>query len=408
MNNKKILIWSCLSVLIITTSWYGYKRYTRSLEKPLFKTQKIERKDIHNTVNVEGTLEALGTSKIGPLIVGTIKKIHVKEDQAVTKGELLAELDNGLGGDTNVRQKLAQLKTAKLAFVYIKENFKRKEALYKSGQLAKDAFEKAVQEYKTAKADIDNKQASYDQDLVIYKQTKITAPHNGTILSIPMKEGESVSPAGNPTPVLFELAQDLGTMKATLSIDENKIGHIKLNQKVNITVDTYPYKTWKGTVSNIGHAPMAKDKDQQQQQKVVSYKTEVILKNDEQLLRPGMTVHAKIKIGKAKKALAVPGFAFYISSKNIEAITKELKYNFKPIDPAKKKELVKQKKETPVKFLWVVDGKTFTERPVELGITDNAFFEIKSGITEQDNVLYDIEETDAMKELFKKWFGGGL
>ena len=62
----------------------------------------------------------------------------------------------------------------------------------------------------------------------------------------------------------------------------------------------------------------------------------------------------------------------------------------------------------PHKFVWVVEGKAFIEKAVEVGLSDNAFYEIKSGLTDQDNVVFDLVENDATKELMKKLMGGGL
>jgi hypothetical protein len=55
-----------------------------------------------------------------------------------------------------------------------------------------------------------------------------------------------------------------------------------------------------------------------------------------------------------------------------------------------------------------VQGKTFVEKAVEVGLSDNAFYEIRSGITDQDNIVIDVVESDAMKEFMKKRMGGGL
>ena len=61
-----------------------------------------------------------------------------------------------------------------------------------------------------------------------------------------------------------------------------------------------------------------------------------------------------------------------------------------------------------IKTIWVFEDNAFVQKPIELGITDNAFFEIVSGISDEDNVIIDIEEPDAMKEMYKQFFGGGL
>ncbi|MFH0898870.1 MAG: efflux RND transporter periplasmic adaptor subunit [bacterium] len=409
MNFKKIIIFIVV-IGVLCSVWFGYKKFFVKPPEQPFKTQKLERRDIINTVQAEGTLEAQGTSKIGPLITGTIKKILVTENQDVKKGQLLALLDNGYGGnqgDSQVVQKKALLEQAKVTMNYSRSYYQRQEILYKAGQLAKDKFEEITRNYLSAKADLDNKQAAYEQELYQFEQTKIKAPHDGTILAIPVKEGELVSMFASTTTALFKIAKDLSNKKVILSVDEGKIGDLKIGQKVNLTVDTYPYRVWKGFIETIGKEPVANDAHDQSQKKSIFYKTELMIKDPELLLRPGMTVHAKIKVGKAKKVLALPGFVFQFSTKAIDAIAKMIRYTCTPLDAANKKELSK-KSEHPHKFVWVVENKTLVEKAVEIGLSDNAYFEIKSGLTDQDDVLFDIIESDASKELMRKLMGGGL
>ena len=305
--------------LIIGGGWYCYTTFYVKPPIPPFKTQKPERRDIFNTVQAEGVLEAQGTSKIGPLVDGTIKKILVTENQDVKKGQILALIDNGFGGnegDSQVVQKKAILEQAKVTEHYSHANYKRQEALYKAGQMAKDAFEKIEKDYLYNKADLDNKQSAYEQELYLFEQTKVKAPHDGTILAIPVKEGELVSRSSSTSPVLFKIAKDLSTMKVSLNVDEGKVGDVKIGQGVNLTVDTYPYRVWKGVIETIGKDPVEATSLDATQKQSVFYKTELMIKDPERLLRPGMTVHAKIKAGMAEKVLSLPGFVFQFSPKS--------------------------------------------------------------------------------------------
>ena len=65
-------------------------------------------------------------------------------------------------------------------------------------------------------------------------------------------------------------------------------------------------------------------------------------------------------------------------------------------------------KENPIKKVWILEGKAFVEKPIELGITDKIFFEVITGLTGDEEVVIDVEETDVMKEMFARLFGGGL
>jgi RND family efflux transporter MFP subunit len=392
--------------------WFTYKNFFKAPSQIFFKTQKLEKHDIYKIVNAEGSLEAQGTLKIGSLISAKVKKIHVKEGDKVTKDQLLAELENDVGGDANVRLDKAQLKKAKADLEYKAAVYKRESELFHSGQIAKEFFEKTTADYVAAQSEVERTQAAYDKALFQFKQAKVHSPIDGIIVSIPVKEGQTFSPSNATSCVLFEIARDLSTMKATLAIDENNMGNVRVGMQAKISVDAYPYKkAWKGKIISLGTSKTTQQQSstqsQQGQSQSVTYQAEVILNNADNLLRPDMTVHAKITIAKAKQALAVPGFVFQLNSKVLEEVAKKMHYEFKPIDPAKKKELGKQQDQLrPTKFLWVVDGKSFVEKSVVIGVTDNAFFQVLSGVTEAEDIIADdMTASDEMKKIAKQIAG---
>jgi len=406
MKLFRAIVLISIVVFLAGASWFGYKKLFQKPSKKLFRTQKPERRAIYRFVNAEGKLEAEGTSKVGPLIQGTVSKILVKEDEEIKKGQLLAILENDKGGDTDVRQQKALLQEAIFLRDYLALNFHRQEALYKSGQLAQDTLEHITQQYNNAQEEVKRLQASYDQAFFVFNQTEIRAPHAGVVLDIPVTEGETVSPVVSPPSVLFQIAKDLRMMKVNLHIDENRVGDVKVGQSLKISVDTYPYKTWKSVIERVGNFPVIVDQGSQKQ--FVAYKAIALIKDGDCCLRPGMSAHAKIKAGKSKNVLAVPGYVFQLNTAMLTHVAGQLGFTCTPLDPVQKKELLKQKSQCPIKTLWVAQGKAFIEKAVGVGIDDQAYFEICSGLTEQDEVVHDVEQTDEMKALYKKFLGGGL
>jgi len=388
--------------------WFGRTLFFKPARATPFKTQRAVPRIIIREVNAEGVLEAQGTSKIGPLITASVRKIHVKEGEAVEKGQILAELDNGFGGDAVVRQSEAKLEQTQAQLQYLIHNYTRQKHLYQSGQLAKDAFEKIESAYQALHAEVRQNQAAYDRERAQFEQTKVVAPHDGTVLSVNVKEGEPVSPAATPgASILFEIARNLRTMKAQLNVDESKIGDVVQGQKITLTVDTFPYKRWKSTVGLIGYAPVYQ-LAQGGQKPVPQYKVEALVENKELLLRTGMSVHAKILIGKEKEALALPSMVFQFSPTAIEPVAKVVGYAVKALDPREKKKVLKQQSVHPVKVLWVVKNNTFEERAVEIGLNDVSHYQIISGITSSDDVICDVEDMADNKAFMKTMVGGGL
>lgn len=400
MSLKKGII-ICLALgSLFFGGWYFYKFYFKKNNKPPYTTQKPTRQDIKKIVDAEGMLEALEYSKVGPLISGTVQKIYVQEDERVAKGTLLATLDNGLGGDTAVREQEALLAQAQSAWNYLDKNYQRQKALFQSGQLAKDAFEKITDTWNSAQAEVKKRQAILDREKYIYASTQITAPISGTILSIGVKEGESVSTTSPPT-VLFELANKLENMKVSLEIEESKIGDVIPGQKAIISVDPYPTNQWTCTVGKTGHSARAKAK-QGQGSTLMCYKVEAIIANPDHLLLPGMSAHAKISVAEKLNALTLPCHVLQMPKEHIKALAHKMKWEYKPLGQDEKKRFELRNPNIPLQSIWKVEKKSFIETIVKTGIATGAVFEITEGIMEHDDIVTDIEETDAMKDLYKK------
>src|SRR5579862_8504361 len=147
MQIRSVIIVGLVLLAIGSMIWFGYKTVFQESPRIFFKTQKPEKRDIHKIVHAEGSLEAQGTLNLGSLINAIVRKIHVKVGQKVTKGMLLAELENDKGGDTDARQAKALLNQAKAMLTYITGVHERDKALYKSEQLSQENFEKSCQEY---------------------------------------------------------------------------------------------------------------------------------------------------------------------------------------------------------------------------------------------------------------------
>lgn len=398
-----------LTIAIIAISVFYFLHYSKATpRRNLVKTKNPQLRTIAHVVHAQGSLEAHGYAKVGPLITGTVKRILVATDQKVKKGELLAILDNGKGGDTVLRQQEAVLEKAKASMQYQEAYFKRQQSLFNAGQLAKDTYEKALQDVSIIRAEVKNQQAALEKEKYLYNNTFIRSPCDGTILAVDVKEGETVSEVAAYPTVLFEIAQNLDIMFATLAIDENKIGSVALGQKVKIMVDTYPYRHWCTSIHHIANAPIQQQKTQNAPQ-TVRYEAHCSVSNPDGALKPGMTIHANIIAAKKKNVLSLPGFVFQVNMSLLKKVVKLAGYSFKPLDKIKRHDLhAKKPTKTIPQTVWILDDNTIIERIVYTGITNNAYFEIVSGLQPNDAVVFDIGSYDEMKKWYAQWAGKGL
>lgn len=393
---KKIVM-TILGIMIIG-GFIGtiYTFFFKKEQKQWYSTEHAQKRTIAQVIRSTGYLEAEDLLKIGSIVPGIINQLLVEENQQVKKGQLIAIIDDGRD-DTEVRETEGQLKQAQHDLVYTTAHFARQKALFEVGQLAKDTFEKLTCELEDAKALVQTRQAQHDKAKLIFNNKKIKAPDDGIIIQKVSTEGETVTLA-SPATIIYTLAKDISKMKVQLEIDENRIGEVKVGQVATLMFDTYPYKKFTGVIKEISNAPIKK-------QTAVSYNASFIIDNKELLLRPGMTVNAQIIVDEKEHALSIPGHMLAINSVIVQEIAKTIGFAFKPLSKTEKREL---EQKGVLKTVWLVVNKTFQERPVILGINDNAFFEVISGLNGTEDIISDLQEPDSMQQLYSKIFGKGL
>jgi HlyD family secretion protein len=388
---------------VIIFAYISYKIYDFFLKtqpKQLYLTEAPKKRTINQTVYATGILEIKDHIKIGSLVSGTVKEIYVKENDVVKKGQLLALIDNGKE-DTQVKKSLGELEKAKAELTYQTHYLTRQKKLFNANQISKDFFEQVKRDYEQAKADIKIKKANLLLDEIEYENTKIRAATNGIIISVGVTIGQRITTDLDAT-VLFIIAKDIKKMEAQLDIDESDIGQTNVGQKVTFSVGTYLDKTFHGTIRKISYAAQCKSN-------ILSYNAYMDVNNKDLLLRPGMTISAKIKIAKSVNTLSISSQAFQLNPKLIKGIAKHLQYQHNAI-PKQQKKIIEKKCNKPyhIKYVWVVENNCFQEKAIKTHVTDENYFEIKSGITEYDNIIIDIEEEDAMETIYKKQFKGTL
>jgi HlyD family secretion protein len=372
--------------------------FKKELKKP-FKTEKPQRRNVQQIINASGVLEIKGNLRIGSIVTGTVQEILVEENDKVKKGQILAIIDNGKA-DTDVKQAAALLENYKAELTYQKNFYDRQKKLHQTQQISDDQFEQYTRDYLQAEANVKQAQASLEKNEIQYGNTRIKAPDDGIIINVGITIGELLS-IGIEATELFEIGKDITQMEAKLEIDESDVGHVKKGQSVKFTVDTHPDRIFKGTIREIGFS-LTKKRD------LRYYKSVIEVDNSELLLRPGMTVNAKIKVAKAKNVLTVTHQMLQIDSELLKDIAKKINYQFIPIIEAKKKLIKKESGQHQIKYVWVVKDKSFIEKAIKIDVTDDVYFEVKSGLEEHDEVIVDLEEPDEMQKIYKKWFSGAF
>ncbi|MBU1008286.1 efflux RND transporter periplasmic adaptor subunit [Candidatus Dependentiae bacterium] len=379
MKHTKLLVTIVASFVIPVGSYIIFKKRTAK-KLQWYTTAKPNRKDLTQYITAAGRLQAQDQITVGSLVAGRIIKLHVDDNDFVKKGQVLAELDDGIGYSA-VKKAKASLAQASANLTYIESFYKRQKTLHESGQLAKDTFEGYTKDYETAQAQVLLSEGSLEIAQKNYNNLFIKAPEDGIIISKKVDLGQMVTAQFEAT-ALFVIAKNLQNMEAEIDIDESDIGLVKIGQDAVFTVDAFPQKPFSSKIKQINY-------DYRVIENVVTYAIILDVDNPKLTLRPGMTTNVDIKVAQAENALCIPNKALRINKTILNRIAKKENLTIQALP---------ETFETKSKdSLWIIeDKKAIKQVHVILGVASGKYRQIISGVT-PDTVII-VEALDPERE----------
>lgn len=223
--------------------------------------------------------------QVAPKVTGQIKEVYIQDNQKINEGDIVAEIDdedyiikfNQADAEyqkalANQNVALANLSAAGSEIKLAETDLKRYEKLYEAGAASKQTLDNAKlkldavraryknadeavfskDESKVADANLKVLKSKRDKAELDLKNTKVIAPQSGTVTN---KRAEKGAYAATGAP-LFVLVPDEVWIVANFK--ENQVGKMKEGQPVEIKIDTYPNKVFKGKIDSIQRASGAK------------------------------------------------------------------------------------------------------------------------------------------------------
>jgi HlyD family secretion protein len=267
---------------------------------PKYRTAKVDRGSVTQTVTATGTLSAVITVKVGSVVSGNVAALHADFNKVVKKGDLLAELDPA-PFQAKVAQGKAALQKAEVDARNADISLRRQQALKDQGLAPQADFDQAQANADSAKAEVAQAKATLDQANTDLSNSKIVAPIDGVVVDRQYDVGQSVA-ASFQAPTIFTIAQDLTKMQVSADVSESDIGMCKVGQPVRFNVDAYPDQVFRGTIAQIRLNATVN-------QNVVTYPVIIDVPNPDQALRPNMTANVIIDVAVARDVLRIPNAA---------------------------------------------------------------------------------------------------
>jgi HlyD family secretion protein len=136
--------------------------------------------------------------------------------------------------------------SVKLGYDTAKSKLDDAEAALRQAKSNLKKVEATKQEIEAAASQIKQAKAALEQSDIQLQYTRLLAPYNGIITSRNVEPGEVVSPGRE----VLTMA-DLETVDLKIFVDETEIGKVKPGQDVDVKIDTFPNKVYKGKVTFI-------------------------------------------------------------------------------------------------------------------------------------------------------------
>ena len=278
-------------------AWYGWLRADTT---PRYQTATVARGELTQAVTATGQLNPVLNVQVGCQISGMIQKLFADFNSIVKEGQIVAKLDPATY-EASVHQAEGDLANAHATLELAQVQAARQKGLRAKDLVPQADLDTALATLHQAEASVKQKEAAVERAKVDLARCTICSPVDGIVISRNVDVGQTVAASLN-APTLFVIANDLTKMQIDANVAEADIGNVEVGQDVNFTVDSCPYRTFRGKVTQIRNSPITV-------QNVVSYDTVISVNNGDMKLRPGMTANVSIIIAHRDNVLKAPNAA---------------------------------------------------------------------------------------------------
>jgi HlyD family secretion protein len=399
--SKKVKIIAGLGAAVVVVG--ALTAFIRGKDKdlPRVTTAKVDKMDLVAKVTANGKIQARNKVDMSALVMGQIVNLAVKEGDHVKRGQLLLQIDKvqlaaqAQGREATLSAMRHDLDAAKANAIQAKSDYERAKQNFDAKILAEADYQKAKSSLDAAEATLaatEQRMNSTMSDLVASRdslsKTTVTAPLDGIVTSLPIKEGEvTVVGTMNNAGTKLMTVSDMAEVEAVMMVDETSVPQVKLGQKATLSIDAYPNRKFSGTVTEVGSSPILKtDPDLDTlvaTSEAINFKVKIRLDAPPDTIRPGFSVTADIVTGRIDGATAIPIQALVVR----DVVSKDKK-------PAT------GRPETEEGVYVVKNGKLEFDK-VETGIAGELMIELKKGpaagqqiVTGPFKVLRQVKEGD--------------
>ena len=319
------------------------KKDTKAHEEKVFNVQiqDVVKKPLKPFIESIGTLNPFEEVTVSAEIEGVMRSVKVEEGSQISKGMLLAAIDDS-DYTLEVKRAEAALRQAEATLENTKLEFKRKDALHKEELVTKQQYDDVTTRLSLAEAEVERAKASLSLARLKLSKTKIASPIACVIKEKRVSAGDFVK---NGTP-LFVIIQP-NPLKLRFTVPEKDVGRIRINQEVMLKVDGFAETDFKGKVNIV--FPNVEEKTR-------TLQVEALVPNNNGLLKPGLFAKVTLYTAGERDTIVVPVTALLYEAEKVR--------------------------------VFITEGDRAKERVVKLGSKYGEFMEIVEGVHAGEKVVF--------------------
>ena len=355
--NKTVKISLVIVVIILLAFVLKYFKDANSKTIEDFKVEEPFYTNINTKAVATGKLNPEEEVELKPQISGIVDKILVEEGDIVKKGDLIAKI-RVVPNEQSLVGAGSRISSTKLSFENAKVLYERNKTLFEKGVISKQDFENSELAYRQARETLSQAQNDYQ----IIKQgsvsggtsanTNIIAQIAGTILEIPVREGDQVIESNNfNAGTTIATIADMSHMIFEGKVDEAEVGKIKEGKEIKVILGAIADKNFPAKLTFV--APKGIEENGAVQFTIKANVTLDATTN----VRAGYSANAEIDLESKSKVLAIK-----------EALLQYNRFTEKP-------------------FVEIREGENkYKKQDVTLGLSDGINVEITEGVKKGDKI----------------------
>jgi RND family efflux transporter MFP subunit len=320
----RITAYVALATLVLATSCSSGKKQPEKINsatnsnKVQVKVSTVHIQDVQQIADFSGTIVAFVRNNSSSVGSSRIEKIYVEVGDRVNKGQILVQMER-----SNYLQAKTQLEN-------LKTEYTRALALKEAGGVSQQQLDQLKTQLDVAETTLKN----------LDENTKLLSPITGVVTARNFDNGD----VSGSQPILS--VQQLDPLKVIVNVSEEYFSKIKKGQSVDIKLDVYPGKLFKGKVSLIYPTIDAATR---------TFSVEITVQNESMLVRPGMFARVTIDFGTERRVV-------------VDDIA------------------VQKQSGTNERYVYVIDKNVAHRRVVVLGQRLSDKYEVMSGLKDNEQV----------------------